>query len=102
MNSDSESGNNVEAGQAASLAKLDLAHRLKVNQNEIILKKIIPMTWPDASLDCPDPDGVYAQVLTSGYVILLSCRQNTYEYRIDTIGQTLVYVGIKESKDSDV
>jgi hypothetical protein len=102
MNSAAESDNNAGAGRAASLAKMDLARRLKVNQNEIILKKIIPATWPDASLGCPEPDGVYAQALTSGYVILLSCRQNTYEYRTDAMGQTLIYVGLRDLKDLDL
>jgi hypothetical protein len=102
MNSTTESDNNAGAGRAARLAKLDLARRLKVDPNEVIPKRIIPATWPDASLGCPEPDGVYAQAITSGYVILLSCRQNTYEYRTNVMGQTLVYVGLRDSKNLDL
>jgi hypothetical protein len=49
----------------------------------VVLRKVVPMTWPDAALGCPEPDRMYAQVLTPGYVVLLSCRQDEYEYRTD-------------------
>ena len=87
-----------EINQLVSLAKADLSRRLKVNRAEITLEKTIPTTWPDASLGCPEPDGVYAQALTSGYILLLACGENTYEYRADSTGQTLIYVGCKHSE----
>jgi peptidoglycan/xylan/chitin deacetylase (PgdA/CDA1 family) len=81
------------ASRAVRRAKASLAQRLKVNQREITLQKVLPMTWSDTSLGWPEPDRVYAQALTPGYVVLLSCGQDTYEYRTDAKGQILVYIG---------
>jgi hypothetical protein len=96
MTGDLESRHRAGAARAVRRATADLAQRLKVNQREIALQKVVPMTWPDTSLGCPEPDRVYAQVLTPGYVVLLSCGQDTYEYRTDG-RRILVYVGPKDS-----
>jgi hypothetical protein len=92
-----EPGHRPEAARAVRWATADLARRLKINEREIALQKVIPATWSDTSLGCPEPDRVYAQVLTNGYVVLLSCRQDVYEYRTDTAGKILVCVGLKDS-----
>lgn len=65
-----------------------------MNQREIALQRVIPMTWPDASLGCPEPDRIYAQVLTPGYAVLLSCGKDEYEYRTDG-RRILICVGPK-------
>ena len=36
--------------------------------------------WPDASLGCPEPGAMYAQVITPGYRIVLEADGDTYEY----------------------
>ena len=73
-------------------AAADLARRLTVNRRQLALEKVVPAIWPDASLGFPEPDCLYAQVVTAGYVVLLSCGQDVYEYRSDG-GRVLVYVG---------
>ncbi|HAI21169.1 MAG TPA: hypothetical protein DCM14_04655 [Clostridiales bacterium UBA8153] len=80
------------AGRAARLAVSELARRLQVNRRELVLQKVIPMSWPDASLGCAEPDRAYAQVLTPGYVVVLSYGQDEYEYRTDG-KSTLVCIG---------
>ena len=84
------------AARAVRRAAADLARRLKVNQREITLQKLTPMTWPDASLGCPEPDRMYAQVLTPGYAVLLASGPDEYEYRTDG-GRILICVGRKDA-----
>jgi hypothetical protein len=97
MTGDVEQRHRAGAARAVRRATTDLARRLKINQREIALQRVVPATWSDTSLGCPEPDRVYAQVLTNGYVMLLSCKQDVYEYRTDTEGRILVCVGPKGS-----
>jgi len=41
------------------------------------------VTWPDASLGCPQPDRFYAQVFTDGVWIVLSAGNRNYVYHGD-------------------
>jgi len=64
-------------------ARRDLARRLDVPEQEVTVKEVRPTTWPDASLGCPGPDQLYAQVLTEGYVIELEVGGARYRYHAD-------------------
>ena len=61
-------------------AKADLARRLTVSVNEIILSEATSVIWPDSSLGCPEAGKAYSQVLTPGYLILLEHDGNKFEY----------------------
>jgi hypothetical protein len=61
-------------------AKEDLAQRLTISINEIILLETTSVVWPDASLGCPQPGMTYAQMLTPGYLILVEASGKIYEY----------------------
>jgi len=61
-------------------AKADLAQKLTVSVDEINLMEATAVTWPNASLGCPQEGMAYAEVLTPGYLILLEYRDNTFEY----------------------
>jgi hypothetical protein len=62
-------------------AKTDLAERLGVAESDIGLVGIgEALTWPDASLGCPEPGEMYAQVLTHGFKLTLRARGRHYEY----------------------
>jgi len=43
-------------------------------------------TWPDSSLGCPQPDTLYAQVVTRGYVVLIESAGEEIEYHSDERG----------------
>lgn len=62
------------------LAKADLAQRLSISTNQISLVEATEVEWSDSSLDCPQPDMAYLQVITPGYRILLESSGNVYEY----------------------
>jgi hypothetical protein len=98
MTGDLEPRHGAGAARAVRRTTADLAQRLKVNRRQVALQRVVVATWSDTSLGCPEPDRVYAQVLTTGYVVLLSCGQDTYEYRTDAEGRILVYVGPKGNR----
>lgn len=61
-------------------ATADLAQRLTISANEIILLEAMSVVWPDSSLGCPQEGMAYAQVLTPGYLIRLEYAGNKFEY----------------------
>lgn len=73
-------------------ARQDLAQRLNLPLDKVILVKIEPVDWPDASLGSPEPSKIYAQVITPGYRIILSDGVNQYEYHSDSQNK-IVYSG---------
>jgi hypothetical protein len=42
--------------------------------------------WPDSSLGCPQPDMLYAQVITPGYLVLVEVSGEPIEYHTDELG----------------
>lgn len=61
-------------------AKADLAQRLSIAAGDISLVEAKEVVWPDGSLGCPQPDMMYAQVLTPGYLIKLKYDSRDFEY----------------------
>jgi hypothetical protein len=45
-----------------------------------------PRDWPDSSLGCPQPDMLYAQVVTPGYLVLVEVSGERIEYHTDDRG----------------
>lgn len=62
-------------------ARKDLAQRLMVPEASIEqVGPVEEVTWPDASLGCPEPGMIYAQVLTPGYRFKLQGGGQVYTY----------------------
>ncbi len=72
----------------AQAAQDDLAKRLGLAASAIKVVQIAEVEWPDASLGCPKPEMMYAQVITPGYRIVLEAAGKRYEYH--TGGATVV------------
>jgi hypothetical protein len=72
-----------EAEKVVQLAIEDLAEQLSVGTAEIRLISVEAMEWSDASLGCPQPEMMYAQVITPGYKIVLEAQGEQYEYHTD-------------------
>lgn len=60
--------------------KQDLAGRLAIPVEDIDLLEMSEVEWSDSSLDCPQPDMSYLQVITPGYRIILQANDTPYEY----------------------
>ena len=76
-------GKQTPSSQSAKLvemAKIDLAGRLSIPTDQIILIDARAVVWSDSSLGCPQPGMFYTEVLTPGYLILLEANGQEYEY----------------------
>ena len=62
------------------MVKADLAQRLSLTVEQINVVDSVEVEWSDSSLDCPQPDMLYTQVITPGYRILLEVNGQQYEY----------------------
>ena len=76
-------GRNFASARLVERARQDLAARLGVDPEAVQTGWVRPTVWPDASLGCPKPDMVYAQVETPGYEIELEANGKTYRYHAD-------------------
>ncbi len=67
---------------AAERARADLSERLGIAPDRIEVVSCQAHTWPDASLDLPEPGMVYAQVLTDGFIVTLRAEGKDYVYHV--------------------
>lgn len=63
-----------------AVAIADLAQRLAVEPDDIVVVRVEEVDWPDSGLGCPQPDMNYLQVLTNGVFIQLSVGDQFYNY----------------------
>jgi len=77
-------------GKAVNTAMADLAGRLNVLESSIAIESADPIEWPDASLGCPQPGTLYAQVITPGYKVVLSYQRTSYNYHSAASGNSFL------------
>jgi hypothetical protein len=74
-----------EAAAAVDAALTDAANHLILSKDQLRVDKVEPQEWPDSSLGCPQPGELYSQVVTPGYLIIISSSSaNQLEYHADT------------------
>lgn len=61
-------------------ARADLAERLGIDPDSIVVRTAVLVIWPDASLGCPEPKREYAQVPADGSIIELEAQGRTWRY----------------------
>jgi hypothetical protein len=88
-----------EAQLLVDQAQADLAARLNVAVEAIVVESVEAAEFPDASLGVPEPGVTYAQVVTPGYVIVLAVDGAAYEYHAD--GERVVRVPAVGAGPSD-
>ena len=62
----------------------DLMQSANVASDEITVLSTEEVEWSDTSLGCPEPDGMYAQMITPGYLIVLETGGESYNYHTST------------------
>jgi hypothetical protein len=72
-----------EAEKVLTAAKADLMERLGMAEEAILVKSIEAVQWRDSSLGCPQPEMMYAQVITPGFRIVLTAEGKDYTYHTD-------------------
>jgi hypothetical protein len=63
-----------------------IARELNVATGEVSVISVTPQVWPDSSLGCPQPDTLYAQVLTPGYQVMVDVSGEQIEFHTDERG----------------
>lgn len=58
--------------------------RQNLKADDIKLVSIKSQEWSDGSLGCPEPGGMYIQMITSGYIIILEADNSLYQFNTDT------------------
>jgi hypothetical protein len=74
----------IPAETAALIAAI--AADLGVPPESVQVVTMEPRDWPDSSLGCPQPDMLYAQVITPGYLVLVEVSGERIEYHTDQRG----------------
>jgi hypothetical protein len=90
-----------QAPDSAYYAIFDLARLLGVPANTISVLEYDEHEWPSAELGCPAPATFYAQVLTPGWIVELKAGSETYEYHVDSTGESLVNCTINRGLIAD-
>lgn len=74
------------------IAAEKLAGHLGIDVGEVTLVEAISREWPDSGLGCPDPNMVYAAVITPGYEITLEVAAENYTYHTDQVENAVLCV----------
>jgi hypothetical protein len=74
---------------ARDAAVREAAQHLGANQSDLRIERTEPRDWPDAALGCPTQGVLYAQVITPGYLIVISGAGKTLEYHTDERGRVV-------------
>lgn len=67
-----------------------LANSLDIDAQQIEVVSMESVMWNDASLGCPEPGEMYAQVVTPGYRITLQANGTEYAVHTDEAGEKMV------------
>ena len=78
--------------QAQDRTVTDLSKKLGIAKNAVSVVEVESVEWPDASLGCPQPGAMYAQVITPGFRIVLEANGRRYEYHTGESAVTLCAV----------
>jgi hypothetical protein len=75
---------------AAVVAQNMLAQQLGVAADTVKTIKVEQVEWPDGCLGVQKPGVMCTQVITPGYLVLLSVNGKQYEFHTDTTGRIVV------------
>jgi hypothetical protein len=81
----SAAGTPVASSVAATLIAA-IAEDLGVPPETVKVISMEPRNWPDSSLGCPQPDMLYAQIVTPGYLVVVDVSGERIEYHTDERG----------------
>jgi hypothetical protein len=71
----------------AAAARKKLAEALGVSEEKVVLLETRSVVWPNSARGCPDPDKVYAQVITPGWFIRLAVGSSEYQFNAGESGE---------------
>lgn len=69
--------------------RADAARRAGGAESAVKVTSVQPVTWPDASIGCPQPGLLYAQVLVPGWRVVLDAGGRRFDYHAARGGRWL-------------
>jgi hypothetical protein len=74
----------------------DAAGRLSlaIGAGDLHVQQVEAHEWSDTSLGCPLPGVMYAQVLTPGFLVVVSAAGKELEYHADSRGRVVLCQGL--------
>jgi hypothetical protein len=81
---------NPESQALVDAALRDAAAHLGVSPADLHVDRVEAREWGDSSLGCPRPGLMYSQIVTPGFVIVISAAGKQLEYHTDTRGQVVL------------
>jgi hypothetical protein len=72
-----------ESAAAVDAAMSDAASHLGVTPDALRVDQVQSRDWPDSSLGCPQPGQLYSQVVTPGFLVVISSGAHQLEYHTD-------------------
>jgi hypothetical protein len=84
------SSSNPDAQAASDAALADAAAHLGVSRADLTLEQIDAREWGDSSLGCPRPGLLYSQVVTPGFLIVVTSGTKVLEYHADARGRVVL------------
>ena len=76
--------------EAVQAVRRELAGRLSVAVSHLKAVSVESVTWPDASLGCPQEGYAYAQVVTPGYRVVMEHNGQRYTYHTNATASYVV------------
>jgi hypothetical protein len=73
-----------DPGPIVNAALNDAATQLGVSAANLHVEQVEPRQWPDSSLGCARPGLMYSQIVTPGFLIVISSGSTRLEYHTDT------------------
>ncbi len=84
------SSSSADPQPAVDAAQRDAAAHLGVSPAALKVDQVEPRQWGDSSLGCPKPGQMYSQIVTPGFLIIISGAGKQLEYHADTRGRVVL------------
>lgn len=75
----------------ADRARAVVAARLDVPTEDIAVITVTARDFPDSSLDCPEPDMMYQQVITPGHQVIVEAEGRRFDVRVAGAGARICH-----------
>jgi hypothetical protein len=72
-----------DAASVVEAAMSDATAHLGVSRDQLHVDQVQAHQWPDSSLGCPQPGQLYSQIVTPGYLVVISGSGKQLEYHTD-------------------
>ncbi len=78
-----------EAASVVDAVLGDAATHLGLSKDQLRVDQVESRQWPDSSLGCPQPGQLYSQIVTPGYLVVISSSApaRQLEYHTDARGR---------------